>query len=67
MIADKFKVTPSEAERTYETMVSMLTKDGRLNLKVARGYLEILRQERPIPSDIDPQKFLDFSLLPSGR
>ncbi|HEY2988493.1 MAG TPA: ABC transporter substrate-binding protein, partial [Candidatus Binatia bacterium] len=39
MIADKFKVTPSEAERTYETMISMLTKDGRLNPKVARGYL----------------------------
>ena len=67
IIADKFKVLPSEAERTYETMTSMLTKDGRLNLKVARGYLEILRQERPIPPDIDPQKFLDFSLLPSGR
>lgn len=67
MIADKFKVTPGEAERTYETMVSMLTKDGRMNLKVARGYLEILRQERPIPLDIDPQKFLDFSMLPANR
>jgi NitT/TauT family transport system substrate-binding protein len=67
MIADKFKVTPSEAERTYETLISMLTKDGRLNPKVARGYLEILRQERPVPPDLDPQKFLDFSLLPSGK
>jgi hypothetical protein len=48
-------------------MVSMLTKDGRLNLKVAHGYLDILRQERPIPPDLDPQKFLDFSLLPAAR
>ncbi len=67
MIVDKFKVTQSEAERTYETMISMFTKDGRLNPKVARGYMEILRQERPIPLDIDPQKLLDFSMLPGGR
>jgi len=67
MIADRFKVTPGEAERTYETMISMLTKDGRLNPKVARGYMEVLRQERPVPQDIDPQKFLDFSMLPAGR
>ncbi|HEX2385647.1 MAG TPA: ABC transporter substrate-binding protein [Candidatus Binatia bacterium] len=64
MIADKFKVTPAEAGRTYETLISLLTKDGQMNPKVARGYLDILRQERPIPADIDPQKFLDFSLLP---
>ncbi len=67
MIADKFKVTPSEAERTYETLTSMLTKDGRLNPKVVRGYLDILRQDRPLPTDLEPQKFLDFSMLPSGR
>jgi NitT/TauT family transport system substrate-binding protein len=67
MIADKFKVTPGEAGRTYETLISLLTKDGRMDSKVARGYLEILRQERPIPADVDPQKFLDFSLLPAGR
>lgn len=67
MIADKFKVTPAEAERTYETMVSMLTKDGRLNPKVARGYMEVLRQERPIPADFDAEKLLDFSMLPGGR
>jgi ABC-type nitrate/sulfonate/bicarbonate transport system substrate-binding protein len=64
MITDKFKVTPAEAGRTYETLISLLTKDGQMNPKVARGYLDILRQERPIPADIDPQKFLDFSLLP---
>lgn len=67
MIADKFKVTPSEAERTYETLISMLTKDGRLNLKVARGYLEILRQERPIPANFDAEKLLDFSMIPTGK
>ena len=66
MIVDKFKVTPAEAERTYETMISMLTKDGRLNPKVARGYMEVLRQERPIPADFDAQKLLDFSMLPAG-
>ncbi len=67
MIADKFKVTPSEAENTYATMVGMFAKDGRLPLKVARGYLDVLREERPIPADFDPQKVLDFSLLPTGR
>ena len=67
MIADKFKVTPAEAERTYETMVGMFTKDGRLDPQVARGYLGVLRQERPVPFDLDPQKLLDFSMLPPGR
>jgi NitT/TauT family transport system substrate-binding protein len=67
MLADKFKVTPAEAGRTYETLTSLLTKDGRMDVKVARGYLEILRQERPIAADVDAQKFLDFSLLPGAR
>jgi ABC-type nitrate/sulfonate/bicarbonate transport system substrate-binding protein len=67
MIADKFKVTPSEGERTYDTMVSMFAKDGRLNPKVAGGYMDVLRQERPVPADLDFQKFLDFSLVPPGR
>jgi NitT/TauT family transport system substrate-binding protein len=67
MIAEKFKVTSSEAENTYATMVGMFTNDGRLPLKVARGYLDVLRQERPIPGDFDPQKVLDFSLLPTGH
>ena len=66
MIAHKFKVTPAEAERTYETMVGMFTKDGRLDPQVARGYLDVLRQERPVPSDLGPEKLLDFSLLPAG-
>jgi ABC-type nitrate/sulfonate/bicarbonate transport system substrate-binding protein len=67
MISDKFKIRPAEANGTYETLVSMFNKDGRLPLKVARGYLDILRQERPIPTDLDPQKFMDFSLLPAAN
>jgi ABC-type nitrate/sulfonate/bicarbonate transport system substrate-binding protein len=67
MIETKFKVKEAEAEQTYATLVKILNKDGRLNPKVARGYLDILRQERPIPAEIDAQKFLDFSLLPRGR
>jgi len=67
LISEKFKITPAEAERTYEGFVASLNKDGRLPLKVARGYLDILRQERPIPADVDPQKFLDFSMLPAGK
>src|SRR6266436_1282359 len=67
MIADKFKITPAEANGTYETLVSMFNKDGRLPPKIARGYLDLLRQERSVPADLDPQKFLDFSMLPGGR
>ena len=67
MIVDKFKVNQQEAENTYATLIRLLNKDGKLNPKVARGYLEILRQERPIPADFDLQKVVDFSLLPASR
>ena len=67
MIKDKFNVTQSEAENTYDTFIKLLNEDGRLNPKVARGYLDILRQERPIPTDFDLQKVVDFSLLPASR
>ncbi len=67
MIVDKFKVNPQEAENTYTTLIRLLNKDGKLNPKVARGYLEILRQERPVPADFDLQKIVDFSMLPAGR
>jgi ABC-type nitrate/sulfonate/bicarbonate transport system substrate-binding protein len=67
MIVEKFKVNQHEAENTYATLIRLLNKDGRLNPKVARGYLDILRQERPIPSDFDLMKLVDFSLLPPGR
>ena len=66
MIANKFKITVAEAEQTYNTLIKILNKDGRLDPKVARGYLELLRQERPIAADFDPQKVLDFSLLPKS-
>jgi NitT/TauT family transport system substrate-binding protein len=67
MIADKFKITPAEANGAYDTLLSMFNKDGRLPAKIARGYLDILRQEKPIPADLDPQKFIDFSMLPGGK
>ena len=67
MIIDKFKVNPAEAENTYATLIRILNKDGRLNPKVARGYLDILRQERPVPADYDPMKFTDFSMLPASH
>lgn len=67
MIVDKFKVNQQEAENTYATLIRILNKDGRLNPKVARGYLDILRQERPIPADYDPMKLTDFSMLPAAR
>ncbi len=67
MIVSKFKVNQTEAENTYATLAKMLNKDGRLNPKVARGYIDLLRQDRPIPADFDPQKVLDFSMLPAGR
>lgn len=65
MIESKFKVTAQEAENTYATLVKILNKDGRLNAKVLRGYVELLRRERPnIAADFDIQKLADFSLLP---
>ncbi len=67
MIASKFKVNQTEAEQTYATLVKILNKDGRLNPKVARGYIDLLRQDRLIPADFDPQKIVDFSMLPASR
>ena len=67
MIVDKFKVNQAEADGTYATFIKILNKDGRMNPKVARGYLDILRQERSIPADYDPMKLTDFSLLPRGQ
>jgi len=64
MIVDKFKVNEQEADGTYATLTRILNKDGRMNPKVARGYLDILRQERSIPVDYDPMKHTDFSMLP---
>jgi len=62
-----FKITPAEADRTYETLVGMFNKDSGLRTKVARGYLDLLRQERSVPADFDSQKLVDFSMLPTGK
>jgi NitT/TauT family transport system substrate-binding protein len=67
MIVEKFKVTQQEGENTYATLIRLLNKDGRLNPKAARGYLEILRQERPVPADFDVAKVFDPSFLPASR
>jgi len=64
MIVDKFKVNQQEAEGTYATLIRILNKDSRMNPKIGRGYLDILRQERAIPADYDPMKHTDFSFLP---
>ena len=45
----------------------MLNPDGRVAPKILRGYMEVLRQERSVPADIDVQKFVDFSMLPAGK
>ena len=62
-----FKITPAEADRTYETLVGMFNKDSGLPSKVARGYLDLLRQERSMPADSDSQKLVDFSMMPTGK
>ena len=33
MIVEKFKVSQTEAENTYATLIKLLNKDGRLNPK----------------------------------
>jgi NitT/TauT family transport system substrate-binding protein len=67
MIVAKFQVSQSEAERSYETMTSLLSPDGSIHLKKVRGYLNLLREERPIPDELDAEKLVDFSLIPSLR
>ncbi|HSK31292.1 MAG TPA: hypothetical protein VLA17_15135, partial [Candidatus Limnocylindria bacterium] len=67
MLVDKFKITQQEGENTYATLVRLLNKDGRLNLNVARGYVDLLRQERPVAADFDVTKVFDSSFLPAAR
>jgi len=67
MIAAKFKIGQSEAERSYDTMTAILSADGSVSIKKIRGYLNLLREERPIPEDLDAEKLVDFSMLPSAR
>ncbi len=67
MIASRFKITPAEAERSYDTMVGIFSPDGAMDMRKIRGYLNLLREERPVPDNIDPEKLVDFSMLPSRR
>lgn len=67
MIAERYKISPSEAERSYETMIGILSSDGRMNLKKVRGYLTLLREERPVSETLDAERLVDFSMLPSAR
>jgi hypothetical protein len=67
MIATRYKIGASEAERSYETMTAIFSPDGGINIKKIRGYLNLLREERPVPDDLDPEKLVDFSMLPPVR
>jgi hypothetical protein len=67
MIALKFKVSQSEAEQSYDTMTGLLSIDGGIGVKKVRGYLNLLREEGPISDALDPEKLVDFSMLPSIR
>ena len=67
MIAEKFKVSQTEAERSYDTMTGLLSRDGSVGFTKVRGYLNLLREERPISEAVDPEKLVDFSMLPSIR
>jgi NitT/TauT family transport system substrate-binding protein len=67
MIAARYKISSGEAERSYDTMVAILSPDGAINMKKIRGYLNLLREERPVADDLDPEKLVDFSMLPGAR
>jgi ABC-type nitrate/sulfonate/bicarbonate transport system substrate-binding protein len=67
IIASRYRISSGEAERSYDTMVAILSPDGAINMKKVRGYLNLLREERPVADDLDPEKLVDFSMLPSAR
>jgi ABC-type nitrate/sulfonate/bicarbonate transport system substrate-binding protein len=67
MIATRYKISQNEAERSYDTLIGILSPDGSIDLKKVRGYLTLLREERPIPENLDAEKLVDFSMLPSAR
>jgi len=67
LIAARFKIEPSEAERSYETMIGILSPDGAMDEKKLRAYLNLLREERPLPENLAVEKLTDFSMLPSPR
>ena len=65
MIEVRFKISRSEAERSYETIMGILSPNGAIDLKKVRGYLALLRDERALPENLDAEKLVDFSMLPS--
>lgn len=67
MIAARYKISISEAERSYETMTGILSLDGSMDLKKVRGYLTLLREERPLPENLEAERLVDFSMLPAAR
>jgi len=67
MIATRYKISQNEAERSYDTLIGILSPDGSIDLKTVRGYLNLLHEERPIPENLDAEKLVDFSMLPSAR
>ena len=67
MIAARYKINISEAERSYETITGILSPDGSMDLKKVRGYLALLREERPLPENLEAEKLVDFSMLPAAR
>jgi len=66
IIAARYKITPGEAEHSYQTMTGILSTDGSMDLKKVHGYLSLLREERPIPETLEPEKLVDFSMLPAA-
>jgi ABC-type nitrate/sulfonate/bicarbonate transport system substrate-binding protein len=67
MIASRYRISTGEAERSYDTMVAIFSADGAINMKKVRGYLDLLREERPVAENFDAEKLVDFSMLPSAR
>lgn len=67
MIMTRFKINSSEAERSYDTMVGILSPNGAIDLKKVRGYLSLLGEERAVPDNLDAKKLVDFSMLPSAH
>ena len=67
IIATRYQISQNEAQRSYDTMTGIFSPDGAIPMKTVRGYLNLLREERPIAEDLDPEKLVDFSMLPSAR
>ena len=67
MITSRFKITAGEAEHSYQTIIGILSPDGAMEFKKLRGYLTLLHEDRPLPENLDPEKLVDFSMLPSAR